>query len=78
MLVLSRKRNEEVIVGEGDQQVSVTVVEIRSDKVCLGFNAPKAVPVHRREVFEVIQLEGEKKKQVVANDGAGESSPRAF
>lgn len=52
MLVLSRKRNEQIVVND---EVVITVVEIRGDKVRLGIDAPKEVPVHRREVFEAIK-----------------------
>lgn len=52
MLVLSRKKNETIII---DDHITVTVVEIRGDKVRLGIEAPKEVSVHRREVYEAIQ-----------------------
>lgn len=52
MLVLSRKKDEIVYVGD---DVIVTVVEIRGDKVRLGFTAPSDVPVHRGEVRDRIQ-----------------------
>lgn len=51
MLVLSRKKNEKVMIGE----FTVVVVEIRGDKVRLGIDAPKEVPVHRHEVYEAIR-----------------------
>lgn len=54
MLVLSRKRDESIIIGDS---VVVTVVDIRGDKVRLGIEAPKEVPVHRREVYDAIQRE---------------------
>ena len=54
MLVLSRKKNESIVI---DDRIIVTVVEIRGDKVRLGIEAPKEVPVHRREVYEAIQVE---------------------
>ncbi len=47
MLVLSRKRNEQVVI---DDQIVVTVVEVRGDKVRLGIQAPRDVPIHRKEV----------------------------
>ena len=59
MLVLSRHVNEEVVI---DDDVVVTVVEIRGDKVRLGFDAPKEVSVHRREVYEAIKREGKDQK----------------
>lgn len=52
MLVLSRKKNESIIIND---HVTVTVVEIRGDKVRLGIDAPKDVTVHRREVYDAIQ-----------------------
>ena len=51
MLVLSRKKNESIIINN---DIIVTVVEIRGDKVRLGIVAPKEVPVHRQEVYEAI------------------------
>ncbi len=52
MLVFSRKKNEQIVIGE---HIVVTVVEIRGDKVRLGIEAPKEVPVHRREVYDAIR-----------------------
>ena len=52
MLVLSRKNNESIVIND---QIVVTVIEIRGDKVRLGIEAPKEVPVHRREVFDAIK-----------------------
>src|SRR6202044_2278211 len=51
MLVLSRKKNESIVINN---DITVTVVEIRGDKVRLGIVAPKDVPVHRQEVYEAI------------------------
>ncbi|MCA9028601.1 MAG: carbon storage regulator CsrA [Planctomycetaceae bacterium] len=51
MLVLSRKKNESIVI---DDQIKITVVEIRGDKVRLGIEAPREVPVHRSEVYEAI------------------------
>lgn len=51
MLVLSRKKNESIVINS---DISVTIVEIRGNKVRLGIVAPKEVPVHRQEVFEAI------------------------
>jgi len=57
MLVLSRKKNESIVVGpDPDNVIDIVVVEIRGDKVRLGINAPKEWKcVHRREVWEAIQ-----------------------
>ena len=52
MLVLSRKKNESIIIND---DITIVVVEIRGDKVRLGVEAPKEVPVHRREVFDAIR-----------------------
>ncbi len=52
MLVLSRKKDESIIIND---HIRVTIVEIRGDKVRLGIDAPKDVSVHRREVYEAIQ-----------------------
>jgi carbon storage regulator len=52
MLVLSRKKNESIVIRD---DIVVTVVEIRADWVRLGIEAPKEVPVHRREVYESIK-----------------------
>ena len=51
MLVLSRKKNESVIIND---DITIVVVEIRGDKVRLGVEAPKEVPVHRIEVYRAI------------------------
>lgn len=51
MLVLSRKKNESIIINDN---ITITVIEIRGDKVRLGIEAPKDVSVHRREVYEAI------------------------
>ena len=59
MLVLSRQRNEDVIIGD---DIVIKVVEIMGDKVRLGVDAPKEVTVHRREIYEAIQREGERKE----------------
>ena len=51
MLVLSRKKDESIVINN---DITIVVVEIRGDKVRLGVEAPKEVPVHRREVFDAI------------------------
>jgi carbon storage regulator len=61
MLVLSRHRDESIIIGD---DIVVTIVDIRGDKVRLGINAPQDVPVHRQEVYEAIQRENRKASQV--------------
>jgi carbon storage regulator len=51
MLVLSRRKNESIVIND---DITIVVVEIRGDKVRLGVEAPKECPVHRREVYEAI------------------------
>ncbi len=52
MLILSRKRDEQIVICEN---IVVTVVDIRGDKVRLGIDAPVDIPVHRQEVFDALQ-----------------------
>ena len=54
MLVLSRQRDESIVIGD---RVVITIVDIRGDKVRLGIEAPAEVAVHRQEVYEAIQRE---------------------
>ena len=54
MLVLTRKLNESIMIGD---DVEVTIVDVRGGKVRLGITAPKHIPVHRREIYEAIQRE---------------------
>lgn len=57
MLVLSRHRDESIMIGD---DVVITVVDIRGDKVRLGIDAPQDIPVHREEVYAAIQRENRK------------------
>ena len=61
MLVLSRKKSESIVIND---DVVITVVEIRGDKVRLGIQAPRNVPVHRKEVIEAIIRE-----QIIQSSG---------
>jgi len=54
MLVLSRQKDESIMIGD---DVEITIVDVRGDKVRLGITAPKEIPVHRMEVYEAIQRE---------------------
>lgn len=65
MLVLSRQRDESIIINDN---VVVTIVDIRGDKVRLGIEAPQEVPVHRREVYEAIQRENLRAAQLDPKD----------
>ena len=57
MLVLSRRKNESIMIGD---DVEIIIVDIRGNNVRLGITAPKTIPVHRREVYEAIQREKSK------------------
>jgi carbon storage regulator len=59
MLVLSRQKDESIIIGD---DVEVIIVDVRGDKVRLGITAPKNITVHRREVYEAIQREKKEKE----------------
>ncbi len=65
MLVLSRQRDETIMIGD---EVEITVVDIRGDKVRLGINAPRQIQVHRKEVYEAIQRENAAASHVQVND----------
>lgn len=56
MLVLSRHKDEQIVIGK-NEEIVVTVVEIRGDKVRIGIETDRNTPVHRREVFEAIKRE---------------------
>ena len=56
MLVLSRHRDESIMIGD---DVVITIVDIRGDKVRLGIDAPQDIPVHRQEVYEAIKRENQ-------------------
>ncbi len=57
MLVLSRKKDEQIVIGEGDNLITLVVVEIKGDKCRIGIDAPKSIPVHRAEIYEIIVRE---------------------
>src|SRR3954447_2210444 len=68
MLVLSRQRDETIMIGD---DIEVTVVDIRGDKVRLGINAPKEISVHRKEVYDAIRRENRAAAQVKPEDLSG-------
>jgi carbon storage regulator len=72
MLVLSRKRDEVIKIGD---DIEITVVDIRGDKVRLGITAPKEVMVHRKEVWEDIRKENQAAAQVKAEDISAFGAP---
>jgi len=71
MLVLSRKRDESIII---DGNIKLTIVDIRGDKVRLGVEAPANVPVHRKEVYDALKRESERADTGEANSSAAAGS----
>ena len=66
MLVLSRQKNESIMIGD---EVEIIIVDVRGDKVRLGITAPKKISVHRKEIYEAIQREkAENQSQPVAEN----------
>ena len=65
MLVLSRQRDETIMIGD---DVEITVVDIRGDKVRLGISAPRSIQVHRKEVYEAIRRENERAAELTPSD----------
>ncbi|MHC4697741.1 MAG: carbon storage regulator CsrA [Planctomycetota bacterium] len=65
MLVLSRQRDETIMIGD---EVEITVVDIRGDKVRLGITAPRHIQVHRKEVYDAIKRENEQAAKLKPDD----------
>lgn len=65
MLVLSRQRDETIMIGD---DIEITIVDIRGDKVRLGITAPATIPVHRKEVYDAIQRENREAARVKMED----------
>lgn len=61
MLILSRKCNEQILIGS---EIVITVVAIRGSSVRLGVDAPPNVPVHRREVYDAMRQQSRSQKPV--------------
>ncbi len=75
MLVLSRHKNEVIMIGD---DVRIVVVAILGDKVKLGIKASKEIPVHRLEVYEAIKREGEKRERIMLARNLRVSANRGF
>jgi carbon storage regulator len=69
MLVLSRQKDESIMVGD---EVEITIVDVRGDKVRLGITAPRSIAVHRKEVYEAIQREKQEEQEAVKGKTASE------
>ncbi len=67
MLVLSRQRDETIMIGD---DVEITIVDIRGDKVRIGINAPRHIQVHRKEVYDAIKRENEQAAGMSPHDVA--------
>ena len=65
MLVLSRQRDETIMIGD---DVEITIVDIRGDKVRLGINAPRHIQVHRKEVYDAIKRENQQAAKLTPHD----------
>lgn len=65
MLVLSRQRDETIMIGD---EIEITVVDIRGDKVRLGITAPTRIAVHRKEVYDAIKAENQRASQISGSD----------
>jgi len=65
MLVLSRQKDQTIMIGDN---IEITVVDIRGDKVRLGITAPPKIPVHRKEVYEAIKQENQSAASVKLED----------
>ena len=73
MLVLSRHRDETIMIGD---DIEITVVDIKGDKVRIGINAPRDIQVHRKEVYEAIKRENTESSRVQLDDLTGADQVR--
>ncbi len=73
MLVLSRTRDETIMIGD---DIQITVVDVRGDKVRLGITAPTHIPVHRKEVYDAIKRENEQAARMSPGEVAAVTEPK--
>ncbi|MDE6617181.1 MAG: carbon storage regulator CsrA [Lachnospiraceae bacterium] len=67
MLALARKLNQSIIIGNN---IEITLLEIKGDQIKVGINAPKSVPIYRKEIYEQIQEENKKAAQAKVDMGS--------
>lgn len=65
MLVLSRREDESVMIGD---DIEIVICDVHGDKVRLGFRAPRSIPIHRREIYDKIQREKTQKTPPTETD----------
>ena len=65
MLILQRKKNQALIIGNG---IEIVVTDIKGDSVKIGIKAPQEVPVFRKEIYELIQKENKASANLVPQD----------
>ncbi|HOQ04518.1 MAG TPA: carbon storage regulator CsrA [Anaerohalosphaeraceae bacterium] len=73
MLVLSRQKDESIMIGD---DIEITIVDVRGDKVRLGINAPRKVEVHRKEIYLLIQKEKAQQQQQQSAEKSSEDSSK--
>ncbi|MCI8291663.1 MAG: carbon storage regulator CsrA [Lachnospiraceae bacterium] len=67
MLALARKLNQSIVIGNN---IEITLLEIKGDQIKVGINAPKSVPIYRKEIYEQIQEENKKAAQAKVDMGS--------
>jgi carbon storage regulator len=65
MLALSRKVNETIIIGN---DIEITVLEVKGDQVKIGINAPKSIPIYRKEIYLQVQQSNKEAAETTVND----------